>query len=29
VNPGKSRFWNGPFYEPPGVFIELVEVLDA
>jgi hypothetical protein len=28
VNPGKSRFWNGPFYEPPGVFIELVEVLD-
>jgi hypothetical protein len=29
VNPGKSRFWNGPFYEPPGAFIELVEVLDA
>jgi hypothetical protein len=29
VNPGKSRYWNGPFYEPPGVFIELVEVLDA
>jgi hypothetical protein len=28
VNPGKSRFWNGPFYEPPGVFIELVEVLN-
>jgi hypothetical protein len=28
VNPGKSRYWNGPFYEPPGVFIELVEVLD-
>jgi len=28
VNPGKSRFWNGSFYEPPGVFIELVEVLD-
>lgn len=29
VNPGRSRFWNGPFYEPPGAFIELVEVLDA
>lgn len=28
VNPGKSRFWNGPFYEPPGAFIELVEVLN-
>jgi hypothetical protein len=28
VNPGKSRYWNGPFYEPPGVFIELVEVLN-
>jgi hypothetical protein len=28
VTPGKSRFWNGPFYEPPGVFIELVEVLN-
>jgi len=29
VNPGKSRFWNGPFYEPPGVFIELVEILNT
>ncbi len=29
VNPGRSRFWNGPFYEPPGAFIELVEVLDS
>ncbi|MCS7209010.1 MAG: type II secretion system GspH family protein [Fimbriimonadales bacterium] len=28
VNPGKSRFWNGPFYEPPGVFIELIETLN-
>ncbi|MFN7018035.1 MAG: hypothetical protein ACK4RG_02020 [Fimbriimonadales bacterium] len=28
VNPGKSRFWNGPFYEPPGAFIELVEILN-
>jgi hypothetical protein len=28
LNPG-TKYWNGPFYEPPGVFIELVEVLDA
>ncbi|MDW8051476.1 MAG: hypothetical protein RMJ83_03240 [Armatimonadota bacterium] len=26
LNPGKSRYWNGPFYEPPGVFIELIEI---
>ncbi len=29
TNPGGSRFWNGPFYEPPGVFIELFEIPDA
>lgn len=28
TNPGGSRFWNGPFYEPPGAFIELIEVVD-
>lgn len=28
LNPGKSRYWNGPFYEPPGAFIELVEILN-
>ncbi|MCS7300100.1 MAG: type II secretion system GspH family protein, partial [Fimbriimonadales bacterium] len=28
MNPGGSRYWNGPFYEPPGAFIELVEVVE-
>ncbi|GBC91885.1 hypothetical protein HRbin15_00345 [bacterium HR15] len=25
LKPGNSRYWNGPFYEPPGAYIELVE----
>jgi hypothetical protein len=25
LKPGNSRYWNGPFYEPPGVYIELFE----
>jgi hypothetical protein len=25
LKPGNSRYWNGPFYEPPGASIELYE----
>lgn len=28
LKPGNSRYWNGPFYEPPGAYIELVEVIE-
>ena len=28
LKPGNSRYWNGPFYEPPGVYIELFEVIE-
>jgi hypothetical protein len=28
LKPGNSRYWNGPFYEPPGAYIELIEVVE-
>lgn len=27
LNPGRSAYWNGPFYEPPGAYIELMNDL--